>query len=139
MCELSQHYNYIYDCIVEMANNNMDYYKINKENIVCSYMFVHYVCECSTTELLDLLYNNDTDLNSKTDDGMSCIMIACMHNNLEIVEYLLNKDVDLIHKDIDDETILHNTGGIANRNINLYKKIVEKYCEQLEAKNSCSE
>jgi len=134
LCELSQNEN-IYNSLMIIVRKYIEHYKKNKSKVFSDgQMYIHYACQYGLLDLVDLLYNaGGADLNSKTEYDYTCIDVAYDNDKIKIVEYLLDKNVDITHKNEDDDnTFVHRASNLINDNFDLYEKIVKKYSEQLK-------
>ncbi len=148
LCKMSNSNKYIYECLLIMINNNLEYFR---QKCGCSTngdLYIHFVCQYGTKEIMELLYahhfvvgnlttesrydNNAAIFESKTRDGATCMEISCKHLNLQIIEYLLDKNVDLLWKNSDGKNIFHYFSDISNINFDVCEKIFKKYSEQLK-------
>lgn len=142
LCKMSNTNKYIHDCLVLMINNNLEYFRQKCGTSINGDLYIHNVCQFGTKEIMELLYagsnfnceNNmpKTIFESKSRDGKTCMEIACEHLNLQIIEYLLDKDVDLLWKNSDEKNILHYFADISNINFDVCEKMFKKYSEQLK-------
>lgn len=55
--------------------------------------------EQNNSELLDMLLEKGADVNSKNQEGMTALLVACQRENLVLVEHLLKKNADANVKD----------------------------------------
>lgn len=133
LCELCCESDIISDSLIEIVAKYGDIYK-TKKNIVfadgCKH--IHYACMYGPPKLVDLLCNYGSDLESKTKDGKSCMALACINNNMYVIDYLIDKNVDVIGEFDDIKTILHNISELLSDNFDIYEKLIRHYVFQKE-------
>lgn len=134
MCELCCESDIISDSLIEIIAKYGDTYK-TKKNIVfadgCRY--IHYACMYGTPKLVDILCKYGSDLKSRTKDGESCMTLACMNNNTYVIDYLIDKNVDITENPKDIKTISHNISKLLDENFDIYVKLIKHYVFQKES------
>ena len=142
---------YVFEELCKMSKNN-DRICCNFFEIISKYIdsckkkqnnYISYIFQYGTVKMLeymlDLLCIDNFDCELKIHGGVSFIELACVHKNTEIIDYLLGKNVNLLHKNDNGVTVLHLISGLAKNDHDLCEKIVLQYSEQLKNKNNCSE
>ena len=131
LCELCCESDIISDCLIEIVVKYADIYKA-KKNLVfadgCKH--IHYACMFGVPKLVDVLCKYGSDLESKTRDGKSCMILACMNNNVHVIDYLIDKNVNIIGEFDNKGTVLHNISKLLEDNFNIYEKLIKHYASQ---------
>jgi len=66
-----------------------------------------FACKSGNIQLVkDLLQNGNVDINYRAKDGKTALMMACEHNQLEVVKLLVNSNVNINQCDIKRSTAL---------------------------------
>lgn len=133
LCMMSKSNKYIHDSLLIMIRNNLECLKEKYETINKPY--IHCVCQYGTKEIINLLYDNIPNiLNSNTPTDVPYIFLACKYINLDIIEFMLNKNVDLLCE-YNEKNIFHYIADISKNNFGICEKIFKQYSEQLKNKN----
>ena len=77
--------------------------------------------------LLQVLIEGGGDVNTANQDGYTILMLACEHGYIDIVNFLVEKDVDVHVKDKNGRTALHIAENADQQEIvKILKKMIIK-------------
>ena len=129
----------IYDKIAVLAKNHIDDYgKIKDISIGGHFLPIHLACSWGSLELVDLLHNTGTSLESLSGDNETCIFFAISNRDVKVAKYMLDKNVNLLHRDIRGNSIIceMHESDMLHENIDVQNDIIKKYVEQLNNQNN---
>lgn len=120
------HYTFIFnniDAMKLLLDNNSDIYILTNDNLTIFEIGFQY----KRTNMLLELFKYNINYNFKNIYGQTIIQIALGYDNLEIVNFLLDKDIDFNNKDKEHGyTLLHHIVSFNNNNIlEIFNKIIK--------------
>lgn len=133
LCEMCCDSYIISEKLVEITKKYQSEY-IKNIDIVFSdgLKHIHYACMYGTRELVELLHGYGTDIQEKSKHGKSCIALACLECNIDVIDYLIDQDVNLLGDPYCIGSILYDASDLLDIDISLYEKLIKNYTLQKE-------
>ena len=95
---------------------------------------LHYACKSGTLDVVKMLVEADARVRDTDKDGRTCLMLAAYNGHTETVRYLVGlPEVDVNHRDSEDDTALHH----ARRDADVVQVLLAAGADT-EMKNSAS-